>query len=177
MKVHMHSLSRLTTQYDVAQDRIRIAGEVKEGQTVVLWLTQRLVNRMVAHVGTTLEKPEPLKPKALAVQAQLKQSFAQQRARSQMRRTLPPVKPDELSPQWLVHKVNIKSGPDGMRLVFQGEEMSEQVALGMGFTPLRQWLGILHDQYRLAGWSTGMWPTWVSEPALPPKPSTKNFLH
>lgn len=173
----MQTLNRVTTQYDVEQDRIRMAGEVKEGQTVVLWLTQRLVNRLVAHVGTTLEKPEPLKSKPLAVQAQLQQSFAQQRARSQMPRTLPPVKPDVLSPHWLVLKVDIKSGPDGMRLVFQGADVNDQVALGMGFTPLRQWLGILHDQYRLAGWSTGMWPSWVGESALPPKPSTKTVLH
>lgn len=173
----MQTLNRVTTQYDMAQDRIRMTGEVKEGQTVVVWLTQRLVNRLVAHVSTKLEKPEPRQPQLLAVQAQVQQSFAQQRARSEMKSPLPPVKADELSPQWLVHKVDIKSGPDGMRLVFQGEAMSEQVALGMGFTPLRQWLGILHDQYRLAGWSTGMWPTWVTESALPPKPANKTVLH
>jgi hypothetical protein len=170
-------LIRLTTKYDVEQDRICISGEVKDGQAVVLWLTQRLLNRLVLHVSSKLELPEPTKVKPLSVQTQVQQSFAQQRARAQMPRQIPPVKPDERSPQWLVSKVDVKSGPDGVRLIFNGTDKNDQAAVGLPFTPLRQFLGILHDQYRLAGWATEMWPTWVGESALSSDQTAGKVLH
>ena len=170
-------LTRLTTKYDVEQDRVRISGEVKDGQAVVLWLTQRLLNRLVLHVSSKLEMPEPTQVKPLSVQTQVKQSFAQQHARAQMPRQIAPVKPDEHSPQWLVNKVDVKSGPDGVRLIFKGAEQNNQAAVGLPFTPLRQFLGILHDQYRLAGWATEIWPAWVEESALSTDPSAGKVVH
>lgn len=170
-------LTRLTTIYDVEQDRIRISGEVKDGKKVVLWLTQRLLTRLVLHLSSKLEMPDPNKVKPLSVQTQVQQSFAQQHARAQMPRQLSPVKPDENSPEWLVKKVDIKSGVDGLRLIFTGANQDDQASLGMSFTPLRQWVGILHDQYRLAGWSTDRWPSWIGESPLPTQQSAKAVLH
>ena len=40
-------LERVTTRYSVAQDRICLAGELPGGSPVVLWLTQRLLRRLL----------------------------------------------------------------------------------------------------------------------------------
>ena len=43
----MGTLQRCTTEYVECEDRIRLAGELASGATVVLWLTQRLMNRLI----------------------------------------------------------------------------------------------------------------------------------
>lgn len=162
----MMELNRLTTQYDPMQDRIRLTGELVSGQSVVLWLTQRLLNRLVRHVSQQLEKTSTSKSDVPSVQAHLKQSFAQQRARTVLPRQAP-VATEDSSIQWLVKsvglKANEKANAEGIRLVFTGFADAEQAALSLTATPLRQWLNILHDQYRVAGWATTTWPDWVAE--------------
>jgi len=158
----MMELNRLTTQYDPMQDRIRLAGELKSGQSAVLWLTQRLLNRLVPHISQQLEKPIASKADVPSVQAHLQQSFAQQRARTELPRQAP-VTAEKNSIQWLVKTVGLKANQKGIRLVFTGFADMEQAALALPATPLRQWLNILHDQYRVAGWATTMWPEWLEE--------------
>ena len=43
-------LHRITTEYIDSEDRIRLTGQLASGDTVVLWLTQRLLNRLVPHL-------------------------------------------------------------------------------------------------------------------------------
>ena len=40
-------LQRLTTEYIVIEDRIRISGETRDSGPVVMWLTNRLAMRVV----------------------------------------------------------------------------------------------------------------------------------
>ena len=50
-------------------------------------------------------------------------------------------------------------------------------SLRMQPKPLRQWLSILHRQYRLAGWPNAIWPAWVEE-ARPLHPRKRaNMVH
>ena len=39
------ALQRVTTAYVADEDRLRLTGELSDGDAVVLWLTQRLLNR------------------------------------------------------------------------------------------------------------------------------------
>ena len=55
----MAELQRITTEFVDAEDRIRLAGEDAAGEAVVLWLTQRLLNRLVAHLCDWLEQRIP----------------------------------------------------------------------------------------------------------------------
>ena len=50
----MRVLHRLTTDYVEEEDRIRVSGASANGDTVVLWLTQRLLNRLVPHLTAWL---------------------------------------------------------------------------------------------------------------------------
>ena len=50
----MRVLHRLTTDYVEEEDRIRVSGASANGDTVVLWLTQRLLNRLAKQKGHPL---------------------------------------------------------------------------------------------------------------------------
>ena len=50
----MNRLERITTEYIDKDDRIRLTGEPAQGDAVVLWFTQRLLNRLVPHLTAWL---------------------------------------------------------------------------------------------------------------------------
>lgn len=155
-------LNRLTTRYDSKEDRLKLVGEIKPGQTVVLWFSQRLMNRLVAALAKHLEKTtDPIK-KADAIQSNLKQTFAQQRAHAELPKQVPVTAVDVLD-AWLVQGVDLKATPSGVRLSFKGETDEHQIQMMLAHVPLRQWLNIVHGQYRTAGWNTAIWPVWLEE--------------
>jgi len=51
----MSSLNRITTEYSELEDRIQLRGEAESKQTVVLWLTQRLLSRLLPYLFAWLE--------------------------------------------------------------------------------------------------------------------------
>lgn len=51
----MPALQRMTTDYIVQEDRIRVTGECAGGGVLVLWLTQRLLVRLVPPLCRWLE--------------------------------------------------------------------------------------------------------------------------
>lgn len=50
------ALQRITTEYRAQEDRLCLTGERANGDAVVLWLTQRLLNRLVPHLTGWLEQ-------------------------------------------------------------------------------------------------------------------------
>lgn len=46
----MPDLQRITTQYIEVEDRLRLTGELAPGEVVVLWLTQRLMHRLIGQI-------------------------------------------------------------------------------------------------------------------------------
>lgn len=163
------NLERITTQFIDYEDRIRLTGQVGDGQTVVLWLTQRLLQRLVPHLFQWLEDRTVSKVKDQPLRAQVQHSFVQQKARSELKPQAA-ILPDPVSLTWVVRSVDLKSGSHGAQLVFKGGHAGENATLGFSSKALRQWLGILHDQYRIATWSLAVWPEWMDE-SRPLKPS------
>jgi hypothetical protein len=175
----MIELKRLTTQYDPAEDRIRLTGTDDEGQTLCLWLTQRLINLLVPHLCQGLEKQasaSAAEGMAQPLRSHVEQSFAQQRARAAQRRQAPVVAADG-APQWRVDVLDIKRAPGGVRLVFKGKLEAEQAVVDLPASALRQWLGIVFDQYRRASWPTQAWPAWMEEAAMPAVQASASALH
>lgn len=174
----MRSLSRLTTEYVEAEDRIRITGELPahagedSPRTVVLWLTQRLLNRLLPHLLHWLERHDVPQGWDEAVQ-----EFAQQAAVA----ALQPQTPVHSAPEshaWLVHSVQLTCSPEHVQLGFQsappGAEHSSHLTLQA--QPLRQWLNIVYDQYVRASWPVALWPQWLAE-ARQTAPSRSAMLH
>lgn len=159
----MKNLQRITTEYDPAEDRVRLTGSSEEEEARVLWLTQRLLNRLVPHLCQRLEKEAPQRPGGeRSLRAQLEQSFAQQRARAALSGQAPVQPPANVS-AWRVDAVDLKFEAGGVRLTFKGVLQADRAVLQLPLLGLRQWLGILHGQYRRAGWSAQVWPVWMEE--------------
>jgi hypothetical protein len=171
----MLTLQRLTTRYDPAEDRLCLCGLDASGQTVSLWLTQRLLVRLVPVLCQALEAPTPPERAAKGgsrggvepLRAHLEQSFAQQKARAALPKQ-PPVTASPSSPFWRVDAVDIQRSAGAVRLLFKGSLASEQAELALPLTALRQWLGIVYGQCRQAAWPLQAWPDWMEEGAVAP---------
>ncbi len=164
-------LLRVTTEYIEAEDRLRLSGELPDGSTVVLWLTQRLVGRLVPHLCGWLEK----QTKAGAP-VDLVQGFAQQAALASLE-SQPKVQAGSGSQAWLVQTIDLNGGDGFLALLFKPDSQGAAVTrLTLQTQPLRQWLGIVLSQFRRAGWPLTVWPDWAIE-ARAPKAGPAALIH
>ena len=158
----MTVLQRLTTEYSEVEDRLRLAGEDAQGQTTVLWLTQRLMNRLIPHLTTWLSRqitPASRIPSVQAAHQEAVQGFAQQAAVAQLAPE-PPVQSSSPRAIWRVDSVDIAQGEAAVVLTFKGEDKA-QATMTLAAQPLRQWLGIVFAQYQRGEWPTTVWPGWM----------------
>jgi hypothetical protein len=169
----MQLLQKITTQYIESEDRIRISGELVEGQQVVMWFSQRLMVRLLPALLQWLEKQTDID-----VRPDLYQSLAQAAAV----RAMEPQAPVEVEPSsqsWLVQAVDITPVEGALLLVFRSAEVNRShSALQLQARPLRQWLNGLVEQFQRAQWPLTAWPQWLLESRQSPaglKPTT--ILH
>lgn len=164
----MPSLQRITTQYIQSEDRMKLSGEAEDKQLIVLWLTQRILKQILAHLLDIVEKSAPELAKTSQASAPAKnlvQEFAQQSARAKLRPE-PPVQ--ATSNSCLVNEVQISLDSDkALLLTFKGnsltEAMEDSFTLSLSPTRLRQWLGIVYSNWRRAEWEQSIWPTWMED--------------
>ena len=176
----MKILQRATTTYDTTEDRIRLVGSTASGQTCVLWLTQRLLGRLVVLLCQRLEQETKQRQTVSgSLNAHLEQSFAQQRARAELQvQVQKPVQPEAQVVPWLVETVDVTFDAVGLQLTFKGLLDADQAALKLPVFGLRQWLDILYGHYLRAAWSVQAWPMWMEEAAAAPSQSvSRGALH
>lgn len=167
----MTQLQRITTEYSESEDRMRLAGEDGQGQTVVLWLTQRLLSRLVAHLCRWLEQQGGNAPLV-----EVRQEFAQQTARAELV-PQPPVRAQPDVQGVLIYSVDLKTANADMGLQFRNSGGHGVASLQLQHRALRQWLNIVFDQYRKAQWPTDVWPAWVAQAKPPETPSRAVLFH
>lgn len=156
----MTQIERITTEYIDVEDRIRIAGEVAGDAAVVIWLTQRLLTRLLPPLLQWLEGQEQH-----ALHAETLHSFAQHTAWAALTPE-PSVRADAGSIAWLALSVDIAHYAEAVVLTFRGAH-DNHASLTLATKPLRQWLGILHDATRKAEWPLKVWPQWLQESSAP----------
>lgn len=159
----MAELQRITTEYLEAEDRIRLTGQAGDGAPVVLWLTQRLLQRLLPVLLQSFAVQD-----ADAPHGQMPHDFYQQAAKAGW----PPELPVQAGPDstaWLVLSVDITQSAEAASLTFKGAH-GQQVSLKLTARPLRQWLGIVHAAYLKADWPLQAWPQWLREGRLPTSP-------
>lgn len=146
-------LARFTTEYIETEDRLRLAGEDGAGVTVVIWLTQRLLQRLVPLLLRWLAQEGEA-----GSQAEVWQGWAQQAARAELAPQAPVV---AAAPGWavLAQEVDLTPGPEAVVFLFKGGG-GERASIALRPVHLRQWLNILYDNYLLAGWPMELWPEW-----------------
>ncbi len=148
-------LLRVTTEYVVTEDRIRLSGATADDQTLVLWLTQRMLNLLAPQLTGWLERQG-------ATGGEMLQEFAQQAAKASLTAE-PAVQAAAAEAAWCVVSVDIATGPDGVTLVFKSDDETRTARLPFPTESLRQWLSIVRGQYVAGGWPTSAWPAWMDE--------------
>lgn len=160
----MSDLQRITSEYIKDEDRIRLTGAVEAGAIEVLWLTQRLLIRVINHLLQWLEQQSTVTaPDALkdGQAADLVQGFAQQAASAELQMQ-PRVQSQGDEKAWIVNSVDITRTPQAVKLNFKGPN-GELAALTLEAQRLRQWLAIIHQLWRVAQWPPAIWPQWMQE--------------
>jgi hypothetical protein len=148
-----YNLSRVTTQYIDNEDRLRILGESSEGKICEIWLSHRLLDRLVNNLLSNVQTDGPVDD--------VLQVFEQEAASFSLVEQ-PSVKKVKQPISWLATAIDIKRDNDITSLVFRDEiPMSAQISFQT--IELRQWLSIIYNAYKLAEWSLEKWPGWFKE--------------
>ena len=83
----MFELCRLTSQYIESEDRFRLTGEDEAGNTISLWLTQRLAQRLISFLLAAISSSSIVttqNPTQDDSAGDLLQEFAQQAATAEL---------------------------------------------------------------------------------------------
>ena len=162
----MPDIQKITTEYIDTEDRLRIMGEIAPSQTIVLWLTQRLLHGLMGHLCRCLDEQSSRQSHSRAMQADVMHSFAQELARAQLPAQAP-VRAGSTSRQWLVTSIDVTQLAQTVILTFKGNEPDAQASLTLHEQALRQWLSITFAQCQKAGWPAEVWPDWLQADSQP----------
>ncbi len=164
-------LTRLTTVFDETEDRLRLTGEVEGDAPVVIWLTQRLLIRIVPVLLNGLTQQQG----AHALQADVLHSFAQHAARAELTQQAP-VPATSTRAAWLADSVALSLADHAVRLTFLCPDAEHAASVVLPIQALRQWLGIVYDQCCRAEWPLTLWPAWLTDSAHTDRPASA-LLH
>ena len=129
----------------------------------LLWLTRRLINRLIPAMVECLEKETESKP-----ESGILQSFSQQSATSKISPEKQVVGEVD-SETWLVTHIDLTPSQQIVKLVFY-DENEHRAALNFSRIKLRQWMSILSEIYRRAAWIESIWPDWLDPQSTSDKP-------
>lgn len=166
----MSELQRITSEYVETEDRLRITGELGANETEVLWLSQRLLLRLLPHLFAWLEKQS-----GDGLPVDIVQSFAQEAAKLDLKSEAP-VENIHNATGWLVDAVDIRHDLEVLTIRFRGGAQQE-VILTTNTIALRQWLVILQALWSKAEWPVAIWPGWITESSATENDGIKLSLH
>jgi hypothetical protein len=156
----MISLQKISTVYVDHEDRIHVAGALLNGDTIVIWLTQRMLRLLIPCLTDWLQKTDTVAGAAAAAADEV-QSFRQLAAKASIEHQAP-VAATGKSLSWLVSGVDYRFNSHIIHLTFKGRA-NETAGLDLSLPACRQWLSILYDAYRQANWPMDAWPDWISQ--------------
>jgi hypothetical protein len=148
-------LQRITTEYVDVEDRMRLSAEVKGGPPVVLWLSQRLLLRLLPGTIHWLDRQAG----GDATLSHVMQGFAQHAAQAELTPQAPVRATATGSSAWLVQTVDVVVSAQLMSLTFRGGS-GQAATLNLEAKPMRQWLSIVRGLCQKAGWPMQAWPDW-----------------
>lgn len=143
-------LQRITSEFVEREDRVRVRGALADGQVVVLWLTQRLLNRALPPLIDWLDKQPSPDTSATSAAPPAGEPSA-------------PVVEHGGELHHLIDQLDLAFGNSGVRLTFSSKPSGtvQQVgALILSAAALGQWLEILLRQYRKGQWPETAWGDW-----------------
>jgi hypothetical protein len=165
-------IQTFTGRYDPVEDRLRLDAVDAQGGKQAIFLTRRLVDRVIPVLVSHLEGKTPE-----GVPADLAQGMSQSRAR-QARQTgeaTPAIAADPETPTWLCRTMHFQKADHGLNVIFTDDTQVNAV-MPMVEANLRAVLDIFLDLYTKAGWPTEPFPEWQKPEAtvtLSPAPGTR----
>lgn len=156
----MIMLERITCEYIDVEDRIRLSGEVALASPVVIWLTQRILKRLIPAL-TPLLADNRTDPQ----HAEIMQVFAQQAARAEFKPQAP-VQAQSASTVWVASSIDFATTAQAVTLTFRSLE-GQAACFVLAALPLRQWLEILHRLFVTGEWPQDVWPEWIKNSERP----------
>jgi hypothetical protein len=162
--------ARLTTLFDEAEDRLdlRLAGGETAGLRV--WVTQRLMGRLLPSLFQLLESERAEAWRAARVTA-----MSRKPAAAGQPATLPPVQAERIGTTILAFEVDVRIGPDLLVMVWRSRE-GQEISVPFDHEMLGAWLDVLRRAYKLAGWPEPAWPDWMTMDVPTPR-NTLALLH
>ena len=174
----MTNLERITSEYIESEDRIRLTAIGAAEETLILWITQRLLIRLITHFLGWLEKGAPEVALSSAIDNEAKsalQGMAQQSATAKLQeQSAVAATPDSVA--LLVKEIDIKMNEEVVLLVFKCHD-DQKPELTFTIQQLRQWLGMIHRLWRQADWPLSIWPEWMDDSQQANQASSHSSLH
>mgnify|MGYP000505615817 CR=1 FL=1 len=164
------TFKKFTTAYDDIQDRFRISGEVEGARVLTLWLTARLLQRLVLTLAKLISPETTVHTREGSVQAWQQASAKAVHAAQPQKGTEDPAPAAHLGGNHtmrLIHSVDLEATAKQVVLIFRVGNNAEVARLPLSALELRQWLGILHRKCVRCGWSTEGWPAWLAQTDQP----------
>jgi len=174
----MTTLQRITSEYIESEDRIRLTATTGARETLILWITQRLLIRLIGHFLKWLDKEAPEVARSSAVGSEAKsalQGMAQQSAAAKLQEQSAVTATSD-SATLLVKEIDIKMSEEVVLLVFKCHD-GQRPELTFTIQQLRQWLGMIHRLWRQAEWPLSIWPEWMDDNQQANPVSSDSSLH
>ena len=135
------NLARVTLSYSIEEDRVQLAGEDAQGNTVKLWLTARLLTRLVPRlvqqqVALGAGQSVAVEPDVLANTGG----------------DDPSVRCDLGCPEALVTEIDLRFSQEGLILVFKDGTRRARASFKVPATSLLRWTQGLQTCFEQAGW-------------------------
>ena len=135
------NLARVTLSYIIEEDRVQLAGEDTQGNTVKLWLTARLLTRLVPHL---VQQQVALGAgQSVAVEGDVSDSTGGDNAS---------VRCDLGCPEVLVTEIDLRFTQDGLILVFKEGTRWARASFMVPATSLPKWNQGIQTCFKQAGW-------------------------
>ncbi len=156
MSEKIFSIVTVTMQFDPLEDRLIMDCSDKSKNTQRLWLTRRLLDRLIPSLTDQLEVNSTNK-----ISKELEQSFEQEKAEINKTKT-ESVKLLKNNPSWLVTSVKVGKNRQEFKLLFiENENYQNKAEFVLAIPNLRQWLNALFKIYLKANWDTKFFPGWI----------------
>jgi len=158
-------VDRFTTVYDAREDRIRLLIKLTSGDVQELLLTRRLMGKLVQALLKRLETAVSVNHGSVSASSKgafqrFNQAAAVDRLRKQKSGSTSLRKEKKKDAAVLVTKVGLRWSRRLIALDLKDDEEVRQT-LSFNEETLRQWMAVVHSQYKIAKWSDELWPSWV----------------
>lgn len=154
-------IQTFTGRYDPVEDRLRLDAVDAAGGKQAIFLTRRLVDRVIPALVSHLEGKIPE-----GIPADLAQGVSQAQARTarQQGEATPAVSAESEMPTWLCRTIHVQKAQQGLNVIFT-DDVGVSAVMPMVEANLRAVLDIFLELYTKANWPTEPFPEWMKSEA------------